>query len=532
MASYDYVVVGAGSAGCVLANRLTEDGSTRVLLLEAGGADDLPQIRVPAAFGALMGTSVDWGYSTVPQTHLGRSVRVPRGRMLGGSSSMNAMIYIRGDRSDFDGWRDTHGARGWGYDDVLPYFVRSEENARLAGRAHGTCGPQHVEDLAYVHDLSRLWVETAVAQGLPRNDDFNGPTMLGAGLHQVTCRNGRRWSAADGYLRPAMGRPNLTVATDSRATRIVTEQGRAVGVAYRCGNAEHTVRAEIEVLLSAGAVGSPHLLLLSGIGPADHLRDHGVRPVVDIPGVGANLHDHPTVPLAWRTRKTTDLAYMAGTEDAMLQWQRERRGPLASNIAEAAAFFSLDDADPAPCFQVYAGATAFFDDGQGRADAPCFGAVISLLTPRSRGTVSLRSADPDDQPVLDLGIYDEGDDFDQVLAGLRRLHDLVTHEPLSPFLASPYLPEEDAPDDASYAALIRRWTQTMYHLAGSCAMGTGERSVVDPDLRVRGVDGLRVIDASVMPTVTRGNTHAPTLMIAERGADLIRHPPSLNHATA
>ena len=493
-----------------------------MLLLEAGGNDDSPAVRIPAAFGTMMNTSVDWSYTTVPQVAIGKSINVPRGRMLGGSSSMNGMMYVRGNEADFDGWRDNFGAEGWGYADVLPYFIRAEDNSRLAGPFHGTGGPQRIEDPVYLHEVSRAFVDTAVSQGLARNDDFNGKSQFGAGFHQVTCKDGERWSAADGYLRPAMSRPNLTVLTDSQAVRVQLTGARATGVVYRRGGTEHTVQAEAEVLLCGGVIGSPQLLMLSGIGPAAQLRELGIEPVVDLSGVGANLQEHPTVPMVWRTTGTTDVVELAGMPEAMAEWQRSRRGPLTSNIGEAAAFLSLDPTDAAPSLQLYAGGTAFFDDGQGRAGVPCFGGVVSLVTPRSRGTVRLASADPDDKPLIDFGFYQDRADFDTVLGGLHLLHDMVNHDPLRSLLAAPYLPTCADPDDAELTEHIKRWTQSMYHPAGTCAMGTGDDAVLDPSLRVRGISGLRVVDASVMPTVTRGNTHAPTNMIAEKAADLIK----------
>ncbi|MDD9350167.1 GMC family oxidoreductase N-terminal domain-containing protein, partial [Mumia sp.] len=303
MTSYDYVVVGAGSAGAVVAARLTEDPSVTVLLLEAGPPADADEIRIPAAFSTLFKTRWDWNYTTTAQKQLhGRRAYWPRMKALGGCSSMNAMIYIRGNALDYDTWRDAYGADGWGYEDVLPYFVRAEGNTRLSGPYHGTDGPLRVEDRVFTHELTAAWVDSAVDSGFARNDDFNGASQEGAGLYQVTCRKGRRWSVVDAYLQPAMDRPNLTVLTGALATRVVVEDGRATGVAYAVAGTEQVARAEREVVLSGGAVNSPQLLMLSGIGPATHLREHGIDVVADLPGVGANLHDPPAVPLIWTTR--------------------------------------------------------------------------------------------------------------------------------------------------------------------------------------------------------------------------------------
>src|ERR1700754_1156858 len=351
MESFDYVIVGAGSAGCVLANRLTESGRARVLLLEAGGSDDAPEVRIPAALFSMFRSERDWGYASVPQARTGRPVYVPRGRMLGGSSSMNAMIYMRGNPADYDRWRDEFGAHGWGWDDVLPCFVRAEGNARLAGPLHGTQGPLRVEDQLFVHPLSREWIDAAVAWGMPATDDFNGPSQFGAGEYQLTCRDGRRWSVADAYLHPVTDRPNLTVRTGSAVTGVLVEGGSAVGVGYRSDGGDHSVRAEREVLLCAGTIATPQLLMLSGIGPAAHLREQGIPVVLDVPGVGANLHDHPAVPLNWTTRGATDFRDIVATEEAALQWQQERRGPLTSVAGEAGMFFATDGAT-APNIQV------------------------------------------------------------------------------------------------------------------------------------------------------------------------------------
>lgn len=360
--SFDYVIVGAGSAGCVLANRLTEDPATKVLLLEAGGEDDADEVKIPAAFASLFKTHRDWNYETVEQKHTGKPAYWPRARMLGGCSSMNAMIYIRGNRADYDGWRDRHGATGWGYDDVLPYFVKAEGNTRLGGPLHGTDGPLRVEDRVFTHELSRAWVDSAVAWGIKRTDDFNGETQDGAGLYQVTCRKGRRWSCADAYLRPAMTRPNLTVRTNAPVSSVVTEGTRAVGVSYLDSGQPVTVRAEREVLLSGGAINSPQLLMLSGIGPAEHLREHGIDVVAALPGVGQNLHDHPAAPIIWATRGTTDVADSA-TPAGLVRWQLTKRGPLASNIGEAGAFYSTVDGLEAPNMQVHVAPTLFYDNG-------------------------------------------------------------------------------------------------------------------------------------------------------------------------
>jgi choline dehydrogenase len=440
--------------------------------------------------------------------------------MLGGSSSMNAMVYIRGNKADYDGWRDEFGAKDWGFDDVLPYFIRAERNSRLSGPLHGTDGPLHVEDLVYRHELNQAWVESAVAWDLPRNDDFNGPSQLGAGSSQLTYHDGRRWSAADAYLRPALDRPNLTVRTGAQVSGVLLEGSRAVGVTYWDGAHDVSVFADAEVLLCGGSINSPQLLMLSGIGPADHLREHDVSTVIDLPGVGRNLHDHPTMPVIWTTRNSTDVIDLAMASEAMTQWQATQRGPLASNLCDVGGFFSTTGDTAIPNVEIHTAPTGFAD-GLPRPDKPSFTGTVSLLDPRSRGSLRLRSADPQEHPEIDLAFYTERGDFDTLVAGTRAFIEMCTTGPLARYLDRPLLPDRGDLDDAAFAAYVRQRSQTMYHPVGTCAMGTHEQAVVDSSLRVRGVEALRVVDASVMPTVPRGNTNAPTIMIAEKAADLI-----------
>jgi choline dehydrogenase len=438
---------------------------------------------------------------------------------------MNAMIYIRGNRADYDTWRDQHGATGWGYDDVLPYFIRAEGNTRLGAPFHGQDGPLHVEDRRYTHPLTTAWVDSAVSVGFKPTDDFNGAEQEGAGLYQVTCRKGRRWSTAKAYLEPARDRPNLTVRTGALVERVVVEGGRAVGVTYQHGPGTRTTYVDAEVVLSGGAINSPQLLMLSGIGPGAHLREVGVDVLVDLPGVGQNLHDHPAAPLVFRTRDISDLA----DHNNLLQFARAKAtgtGPLVSNIGEGGGFWRTRDDLVAPDLQVHVAPSGFYDNGLHEATSRNVTVAPTLVHVQSRGTLRLRSTDPRWHPDIDPGYYDDPVDLDAMIAGVRRLLETVATGPLAAHVAGPGLPTMrgwgDDPTDAQIETHLRALTQTLYHPVGTCAMGGDERAVVDPQLRVRGVEGLRVADASVMPVVPRGNTNAPSIMVGERAADLLR----------
>jgi choline dehydrogenase len=528
VAVYDYVIVGAGSAGCVLAARLTENPSTQVLLLEAGPPDDADEIHIPAALNLLFKSTYDWDYTTVPQQRAaGRSIYWPRGRTLGGSSSINAMIYIRGSRYDYDTWRDEYGCEGWGYTDLLPYFLRAESNSRGASAYHGADGPLSVQDPKYKSAMTAAFVDAARQWGMEANDDFNGPRQDGAGFYQVTQRNGRRWSAADAYLHPAAGRPNLTVQTDALVTGVAIEAGRAVGVRYLLRGVEETARAEAEVILAAGAIGSPQLLMLSGIGPADHLAEHGIGVVADSPGVGANLSDHPIVTAMWHTPKATGLWEKAGPKN-LARWRMMHSGPLTTNVAEAGGFSRTDPSLPAPDLQWHALPTPYQNFGLTDPSIRALSLLITLVAVGSRGRITLRSADPRHKPAIDPAYLSDSADIEPLVRGIRLARELAAAGPLAKICKGELAPGPDAVTDSELTEFVRRDITTIYHPVGTCAMGGDSRlaaskltSVVDTGLRVRGVDGLRVVDASVMPAVPRGNTNAPTIAIAERAADLI-----------
>ncbi|MGY1519470.1 GMC family oxidoreductase [Luteimonas sp. A482] len=526
-AGFDYIVVGAGSAGCVLANRLSEDPDVRVLLLEAGGRGWHPFIHMPAGLARLVHrTDINWNYHTAPEPQLeGRRLWWPRGKVLGGSSSINAMCYTRGHRRDYDDWA-AMGASGWGWDDVLPYFRRSEANARGGDALHGGDGPLSVCDLGHVNPLSHAFVEAAQQAGHPRNPDFNGPVQDGVGLYQVSQRKGARCSAAAAYLAPARPRPNLSVVTGAQAQRITFEHGRATGVVYTARGRAFHQPATGEVLLSGGAINSPQLLMLSGIGPAAELRRHGIRVQHDAPGVGANLQDHLDICTLWHSTQRVSYDRASELRLAFDYYLRGRRGAGSSNLAEAGGFVrSALATDERADIQLHFVPAMLDDHGRRRLPGDGYTLHACFLRPRSRGRIALASNRGGDAPMIEPNYLSdaEGFDLEMMVECAKVSREILARPAFDPYRGAPIFPARDGLDDAQLAAFIRARAESVYHPVGSCRMGSDDAAVVDQQLRVRGVDGLRVVDASVMPTLPGGNTNAPTIMIAERAAALIRN---------
>jgi choline dehydrogenase len=509
----DYVIVGGGSAGCVLAGRLSEDPDATVVMLEAGPPDVAPEIQIPFAFPALFKSAHDWDLLGEKEPGLGgRRLYLPRGKMIGGCGSINAMIYLRGNRLDFDDWA-AGGAGGWSYDEVLPYFKRAEDNERGEDEFHGVGGPLAVSESRSMQPLVDAMLEAAVQAGYERIPDLNVDRPEGVARFQVTQRNGKRCSTADAYLHPVADRPNLEVRTSVFAQRIVFEGNRAVGVEVVQDGKVETIRAEREVIVSAGTYQSPVLLMLSGIGPAEDLSLLGIPVRENLP-VGGNLQDHCMVNVNF----TTDQPALFGilTPENFELLEKEGRGPLSSNIPEAGGFFRSRDDLPAPDLEFHFAPSIFFDEGLNAPTDPGYAFGPVLIKPNARGWVKLRTPMPDSKPLVLTNFLTDEDDRRAAITGVRIALDIASQPALKAVAKAPYsVPDSDS--DADIVAWIERNAQPVYHPTSTCAIG----SVVDPDLRVRGFEGLRVCDASVMPTITRANTHAATVMIAEKGADLI-----------
>lgn len=517
---FDYIVVGAGAAGCVVANRLSEDPTTKVLLLEAGGRDWSPLIHLPVGFTKLTSPGVNWGFETVPQPELNnRRMWYPQGRTLGGSTSINAMIYIRGHALDYQRWREL-GAKGWGYDDVLPFFRRAEHNERLADEFHGADGPMNVTEQVQHNELTKAFVRAAQQTGLAFNHDFNGASQDGVGYYDVTQRNVRRESASTAYLKPARRRANLTVVTHAQATKILVENGKAVGLRYLRKKQPVTAFAEREIVLSGGAINSPRLLLLSGIGPAGDLRDLGIDVVHHLPGVGKNLQDHMDVYL---TAETTPVSYNESDRpDRMLgyglQYLLTKTGPVTACVCEAGAFVRSNDDVPSPDIQIHCLPAFVIDHGRQRVKGHGLTINTCNLRPRSIGEVRLRSADPAVPPDINPNYLTDPYDWKISMEGFRWGRKILQAPSFMPYIKREHMPGSQLKSDEEIKDYIRQWAKTDYHPVGSCKMGDDSMAVVDTDLRLHGLDGLRVIDASIMPTLISGNTQATSIMIGEKGA--------------
>ena len=535
---FDYIIIGGGSAGCVLAARLSEDPAITVALLEAGLVDRSVLIHCPAGLALLARTGTgNWKFETTPQAGLnGRKGYQPRGKVLGGSSSINAMVYMRGHKADYDHWAG-QGNPGWRYAEVLPYFKKAENNERTFdakdAEFHGQGGPLNVMDLRSPSTYGPIFVEAGKQAGHPESKDFNGAEQHGVGMHQVTHKNGERWSAAKAYLTPNLARPNLTVITSAHTTRILMEGKRAVGVEYRQGGEAKQIKASREVLLCAGAFQSPQILMLSGIGPAAELHKHGIAVVHDLPGVGENLHDHIDVVQVVNAPHLKDLfgVSLSGLVRAIkgiFAWRKHRTGMLTTNFAEAGGFIKTSPDEPTPDLQLHFVIGKLVDHGRKPTFGHGYSCHICLMRPKSRGRVTLASADPMAAPVIDPNFLADPDDLRRLVQGFKQMRTILRQPALAGYRGQELATTANATTDADIETVIRNCADTIYHPVGTCRMGPLEGpkanplNVVDSALRVHGMTGLRVVDASIMPRIVAGNTNAPVIMTAEKAADMIK----------
>jgi choline dehydrogenase len=527
-AAYDYVIAGGGTGGSVLAGRLSEDPSIRVLLLEAGRSDRHPFIHMPAGFPRLKGGPYQWAYNSVPQKHSnGRSIALPQGRGLGGGGSINSQVFTRGVAGDYDGWVADYGCEGWSAAEVSKYFIRSESNSRLSGPHHGTQGPLGVSDLRRPHTLSAAFVQAGQEFGLPYNSDFNGAKQLGVGFYQTTTRNGRRCSAAVAYLKPARKRPNLTVRVNVTVSKVVIKNGRAVGIQTIEGGVARTYGARREVLIASGAFGSPKLLQLSGIGDPADLAAAGIDVIHALPGVGKNLQDHLDLDIIYELTDDHSLdrfnRVRPATVLAGLEYLAFRSGPFASNLVEAGGFSYANTAEKSPDLQFHFLPAARSEPGIASLQ-PGFGMTLNsyFLRPRSRGTVRVASSDPTQSPLIDPNFLADDYDLEMTIAGVQQSRQIMEQSSMAAFIKKEHIGDGSrvATRD-EYVNFVRSYGRTSYHPVGTCAMGTTDDSVVSPRLKVYGLEGLRVVDSSVMPRLVSANTQAPTIMIAEKAVDMI-----------
>ena len=517
----DYIVVGAGSAGAAVASRLSEEPACSVLLLEAGGPDSDPNIHIPARFSELFHSEADWDYETIPQPGLNnRRDYVPRGKVFGGTSSMNAMVYQRGHPSDYDGWA-ARGNEGWAYEDALPYFRKMQHQERGESEHHGVGGPINVADPQDPNPLSLAFVEAALALGFKGNDDFNDGDQEGFGVYQVTQKRGQRHSSAAGYLRPALERANFTALPYAQVTRLSIENSRCAGLEYLHAGETKTARANREIIICGGAINSPQLLLLSGIGPADQLAEFDIPLVMDLPGVGQNLMDHIQVPVAYHSKAPISLVGKDAPEQIQL-YHEERMGLLTSNLGESGGFVKLDPAARAPELQFHFGPDWFIRHGFETPTGHGFTILAGLVGTKSVGELRLLSSDPFAAPAIDFSCLEEDEDVKVLLQAVKLGRKIAAAAPFAHYRGAEFLPGEGVTADSELIHFIREFSTTIYHPAGSCKMGRDPLAVVDERLRVHGIRGLRVADASIMPQIINANTNAPCIMIGEKAAAMIK----------